>query len=242
MKELVIIDKFSTSCLEKRGLYSFMNFASLSSFFDTSDGDGLTYFCDGMLMASVVKLVTGEEVNRVSFDYTSIATLVFDYAVVNKKRLYFIGAKENEINAFVEKTKARFPGIRVVGYRNGFYPDEQELDVLNEIVDTDADIVIAGLGAGKQERFLKRLTEHGFKGIGFTCGGFIRQEATSTKDYYPSWVNRFNLRAFYRMYKEPHTIQRYWVDYPCNFVVFIKRFLKREMVVEIHDTEGAVKK
>jgi exopolysaccharide biosynthesis WecB/TagA/CpsF family protein len=235
MKELVVVKQFSTDCLKSGGLYSFMNFASLGNFFESNKASDVKYFCDGMLMAAMLRLVTGEQVERVSFDYTSIATFVLDYAVLHRKRLYFIGATENEINTFVEKTKTRFPSICIAGYRNGFYPDDREFDVLDEIVDNDVDIVIAGLGAGKQELFLKRLTEHGFKGVGFTCGGFIRQEAASKKDYYPKWVNSLNLRAFYRMYKEPHTIRRYCVDYPYNFVVFIKRFSKREMVVEFHE-------
>ena len=60
-----------------------------------------------------------------------------------------------------------------------------------------------------QEQFLLMVKNTGFKGIGFTCGGFIHQTANDEIDYYPAWINRMNLRFLYRMIKEKHTRKRY---------------------------------
>lgn len=66
-----------------------------------------------------------------------------------------------------------------------------------------------------------KVKEAGFKGIGFTCGGFIHQTAKNEIDYYPAWVNRMNVRFIYRMYKEPHTRKRYLqaaLVFPARFI------------------------
>lgn len=77
------------------------------------------------------------------------------------------------------------------------------------------------MGILMQERFLLKVKEAGFKGIGFTCGGFIHQTAKNEIDYYPEWVNRMNVRFVYRMYKEPHTRKRYLqaaLVFPARFI------------------------
>ena len=78
-----------------------------------------------------------------------------------------------------------------------------------KIVATAPDFLIVGMGMLAQERFLLRVRDAGFRGIGFTCGGFIHQTARNEIDYYPGWVDRMNLRFLYRMYREKHTRKRY---------------------------------
>ena len=60
-----------------------------------------------------------------------------------------------------------------------------------------------------QEKFLLKVKNAGYLGIGFTCGGFIHQTSRNEIDYYPTWVDKTNLRFVYRMWKEPHTRKRY---------------------------------
>lgn len=57
-------------------------------------------------------------------------------------------------------------------------------------------------------------------GIAFTCGGFLHQ--TSHKiNYYPNWVNKLNLRAFYRLTHEKGMFVRLWnvlIEFPIMFI------------------------
>ena len=52
-----------------------------------------------------------------------------------------------------------------------------------------------------QEQFALDLKSRGYNGIVFTCGGFLHQSANDI-NYYPEWINKYNLRAFYRIVKE----------------------------------------
>jgi UDP-N-acetyl-D-mannosaminuronic acid transferase (WecB/TagA/CpsF family) len=91
------------------------------------------------------------------------------------------------------------------------------------------------LGAGLQEQFEQDALRAGFRGVAFTCGGFIRQEALATRTYYPALINRLHMRAFYRMYREPHTIKRYLIDYPNNFVHLLALIASRKVAISVEE-------
>lgn len=89
------------------------------------------------------------------------------------------------------------------------------------IVKLNSDFLIVGMGALMQEKFLLKVKNAGYQGVGFTCGGFIHQTSKNEIDYYPAWVDKTNLRFVYRMWKEPHTLKRYMMAgllFPARFI------------------------
>lgn len=232
-KKISIIGEFDLERMEQKCFYSFLNFASLTSFYSRENSQQIYYFCDGILMAKLVSLLTKEKINRISFDFTSIADPVFEFIERNKKRLFVLGASKLEIELFCEKIRNKYPDIVIVGYRNGFFSNEEAGNVINEIAIRKPDYILLGLGAGKQEQFGCMLLSELNNISMFTCGGFIRQESNSSKNYYPRLIDKLNLRAFYRMYKEPHTIRRYLIDYPKNSLIFIYYYLTGKIEIDI---------
>ena len=79
-----------------------------------------------------------------------------------------------------------------------------------------------------QEQFLIDLQKSGWQGVGYTCGGFLHQTAKGIQ-YYPKWVNRLGLRAFYRMYDEPQLIKRYFIEYPKAIVIILGDLMKAKI-------------
>ena len=182
--------------------------------------DGI--FADGSLLVASIKLCYGVKVTRRSFDMTSIGKELFELSAREGKSLYIVASKQEEVDRAVKIFCDRFVGINVVGYRNGFFASEKEMeDEAKRITMFNPDFLIIGMGIIKQEEFLLRVKSSGYQGIGFTCGGFIRQTACGEADYYPEWINRLNLRFLYRMWKEPHTRKRYFMAglvFPVRFV------------------------
>lgn len=231
-RRLKIKKDFDEADLKSSGLYSFLNFASLSSYFE-NDYDEIIFYCDGMLMSNLVSLISSRKVKRVSFDFTSIANDVFQYANENELRVGIVGASKDEIEKFHNKICIKYPKIKVVFLRDGYFSEEETEDIINSFNTHKIDFFIAGLGAGKQENFLLSCKIYAYSGVGYTCGGFIRQESSSFSDYYPAIINKLNLRAFYRMYKEPHTIKRYFIDYPKNLLIFLFLVITKKIKLEI---------
>jgi len=165
---------------------------------------------DGTILAVAVRLLYGRKIRRRSFDMTSIATPLFRYSISENKTIYFIGASVDRIERFVEILQRQFPELRIVGYRSGYFSSENEMrETCEAVVRLKPDYVIAGMGTLLQEKFLLQLKDYGYKGIGFTCGGFITQLSMKGTAYYPSWADKCNLRFLYRFYKEKHTRKRY---------------------------------
>jgi len=233
LMKLTIQAKFTEDVMKTKLPYSFLNFASLTQFFSSGKDLDITYFCDGMLMALLVKILTGKNIERVSFDYTSIASEVFCYAEKNSLKVYIVGASQDDLDKFVSKITRNHPRLIITGCTNGYFKNEDMESVIQSKGLLNSDIVLAGLGAGKQELFINLLVNSGFSGVAFTCGGFIRQEANSEKNYYPSIINKLHLRFFYRMLKEPHTIKRYFIDYPTNLFMLLFLHISKKINLSV---------
>ncbi|MDB5980195.1 MAG: putative glycosyltransferase [Pseudomonas sp.] len=230
MIRLELIEYYAVHLLEANKAFSFINFSSVGSFFDHGQNN-VAYFCDGILMSTFMSGITGQPIRRISFDFTSIAHTVFTDAEKQGKSLYFVGAKQAELELFLGKLKDRYPGLIVAGHHDGFFDAPQAERLKQTICRSTANILIVGLGAGLQEQFMHDVLQRGFTGVAFSCGGFIRQESKGRNDYYPERVNRLHLRAFYRMYREPHTILRYLIDYPVNFTHLLTMIIRKELAI-----------
>ena len=214
VSKIVKSESIDNSLLFETGarVYTFLNPVSYLSalaekaLFSRFDG----IFADGSILVSAIKIVT------------SLAPALFRYAEDNGKSVYIVASRQEQVEAAVDVFISKYPGLTVAGYRNGYFESEEEQDWEAEhIVKSNPDFLIVGMGAIIQERFLLKVKDAGYKGIGFTCGGFIHQVSHNVADYYPRWVDRMNLRFAYRMYKEPHTRKRYLqaaLLFPARFI------------------------
>lgn len=197
---------------EKNKIYTFLNPVSYLTALDNKElfnqFDGI--FADGSILVAAIKLLYGTKVTRRSFDMTSLAPQLFQYAENNGKTIYIVASKQEEVQKAIEIFKERFPNLKFIGYRNGYFSNEEEQDKeAAHITELNPDFLIVGMGALMQEKFLLKAKKAEYQGIGFTCGGFIHQTSKNEIDYYPKWIDKLNLRFIYRMYKEKHTRKRY---------------------------------
>lgn len=197
---------------DKSKIYTFLNPVSYLTALDHRElfeqFDGI--FGDGSILVAAIRLIYGKMVTRRSFDMTSLAPELLKYAETNGKSVYVVASRQDQVEKAILIFQERYPRLIVAGYRNGYFSSETEQEVeARHIVNVNPDFLIIGMGALMQEQFLLMVKNTGFKGIGFTCGGFIHQTANDEIDYYPAWINRMNLRFLYRMIKEKHTRKRY---------------------------------
>ena len=211
----IIQTEKETNCslFNKKGnIYTFLNPVSYLTALKNKDifaqFDGI--FSDGSILVLAIQLLYRKKVTRRSFDMTSIAPELLQYAEENKKSIYIVASKQDQVERAIKIFKEQYPNLIIAGYRNGYFSSEKEIkEEANKIVTRKVDFVIIGMGILAQESFLLKVKQIGFEGIGFTCGGFIHQTAKNEINYYPAWVNKMNLRFIYRMYKEKHTRKRY---------------------------------
>lgn len=173
-------------------------------------------YLDGIALVYFFRLL-GIKAKRYSFDMTSIAPLLFDHCEKKGKTIYFIGAKEEEVEKSIQVFIEHYPQMNIVGYRNGYIQNEWS-ETIKKIIEISPDFVIVGMGTPIQEKFLVDLKNNGFKGTGFTCGGFLHQSQNDI-NYYPAFFDKLNIRWMYRIIDEPKLSQRYFIEYP-KFVFY----------------------
>ena len=187
---------------------------------------------DGIALQKFLELVfyKGQKIERLSFDFTSIAHKVFEEAASAHQKGFVLGSDVESNRHFLTKIESMFPGISLEG-RSGYFQDQAEMsDYLSSLATSNYEFVVIGMGAVKQEEVAIALMESGFKGRIYTCGGFIHQTAASDGEYYPAWVDKCNVRFAYRMLKEPSTIRRYLIDYPKAFYTLARNIKKFQYV------------
>ena len=174
---------------------------------------------DGGILVQLLN-VFGFKSKRRSFDMTSLAPIVFENAIERNKTIYFIGTKPLVIDKAIDNIQLQFPELNICGFRHGYFNFNERERVFLNIKKLNADIVVCGMGTPLQEQFLIDLQSSGWKGEGYTCGGFLHQTANGI-EYYPKWITKYGLRAFYRMYDEPKLIRRYFYYYPWALLLYI---------------------
>ena len=226
VNKILSTEKYSVNQIfESKGkVYTFLNPVSYLTALDNKElfgqMDGI--FADGGLLVKAIKMLYAKVVTRRSFDMTSMAPELFAYAVEHDKTIYIVASKQEQVEKAVEIFLERYPEVKFAGYRNGYFSSEEEMNKeAKHITELKPDFLIVGMGSLMQEKFLLKVKNAGYQGIGFTCGGFIHQTSKNEIDYYPAWVDKINLRFVYRMWKEPHTRKRYVMAgllFPARFI------------------------
>ena len=219
----------NTAEFEEARVVTFLNPYSLLKILESNTNlNSFDKICiDGIALKKFLEFVYRDsKIERLSFDFTSVANLVFEKAAAKKEVGYILGSDQESNSAFLAKITEMFPGITIEG-RSGYFDNNGEMsNLLRSVAESNFDFVVVGMGAVKQEEAAITLIDLGFKGRVYTCGGFIHQTAASGGEYYPSWIDKCNLRFAYRMYKEPSTVRRYLIDYPRAFYLLTRNIAK----------------
>lgn len=179
--------------------------------------------CDGIGVQTAVRLVFNQTTPVISLDYSGIG---HDYLQLGAKRemhLCLVGGEEEVTHAAVAKIEKEHPGFRNISAFGGYGKSPEEASKF--ILKVNPEMVLAGLGMGRQESYLLELTDCGWRGIGICVGGFFDKLAKPNLNY-PKWSEQTGLRFLGRLIKEPRRLsKRYFVDYQPFISLYLKHVL-----------------
>lgn len=188
------------------------------------------WFADGSLLCFLSNLFRArrDQIDRVSFDFTSIANDVFLHCVEKKFRLAIIGGTEDEAHRAVGYLNTVYPKINITFIRGGFNIASNKEKIFDDIDKSNCDVVILGLGTPLQETFGIEVKNECKCKLVFTCGGFISQ-TSSHGDYYHPFVKRLGLRWLQRAILHDHVRSRLLISYPKFILKYISSQLKSKV-------------
>lgn len=117
-------------------------------------------------------------------------------------RIYFFGSAPGVADKAKAKAEELYPGIQVVGTRNGFFTEADEPVIIAEIKAARPDILLAALGVPKQEKWLKKHMQELQVPVSIGVGGTLDVMA-GVMERAPLWMQKAKLEWLFRGLKQP---------------------------------------
>lgn len=119
-----------------------------------------------------------------------------------KESIYFFGGAPGVASAAARQMKKVYPNLQIVGGHNGYFDDLEEKKIISDIKHAAPSILLVGLGAPKQEKWIaEHLEETGAK-IAIGIGGSFDVMAGNVKRA-PKVFQKMGLEWFYRLITQP---------------------------------------
>lgn len=122
-------------------------------------------------------------------------------------KVYFFGGSPGIAEAAKAKSEELYPGVNIVGCRNGYFKEEESQNIIDEINNSGADILFAALGAPKQEKWLERYRDQLQPKVLMGIGGSFDVFA-GKMERAPKWMQDASLEWAFRLYKQPSRFMR----------------------------------
>lgn len=141
-------------------------------------------------------------------------------------KIVLIGGKEGVAEGAKENLKKIFPNLNIVMTYNGYFNEDEEKKIVEEIQKIEPDILLVGMGSEKQEIWIWNNREK-FKNIGVCIGvGGTLDIWAGKKKRAPKLVQKLGLEWLYRVIIEPKRIFRVLKIFNFLNKLFIERWKK----------------
>ncbi len=133
-------------------------------------------------------------------------------------KIYLFGAREEVVVKVKEIFEKKYPQLKIVGYRNGYFNEADEQQIIEDMHMSGADMMFVAFSSPKKEywinKYLKEINIPFVMGV----GGSFDVVAGVTKRA-PMWMQEHGLEWFYRFVQEP---RRMWKRYIIGNAKFVK--------------------
>ena len=133
-------------------------------------------------------------------------------------KVYLFGAKEEIVVTVKRILEKQYPNLHIVGYRNGYFTEADEPEIVKNISESGADMMFVAFSSPKKEywinKYLKQLNIPFVMGVG---GSFDVIAGVTNRA--PLWMQNHCLEWFYRFIQEP---RRLWKRYIIGNFKFVR--------------------
>lgn len=134
-------------------------------------------------------------------------------------KLYLFGAKEEIILKVKQTFEEQYPGIQIVGYRNGYFTEADEPQMVANMASSGADMMFVAFSSPKKEFWINKYLEQLNIPFVMGVGGSFDVVAGKT-DRAPNWMQKAGLEWFYRFIQEPGRLWKRYIIGNIKFMVY----------------------
>jgi N-acetylglucosaminyldiphosphoundecaprenol N-acetyl-beta-D-mannosaminyltransferase len=139
-------------------------------------------------------------------------------------RIFILGAKPDVLAQAVANLRSRHPRLVIAGFRDGYFAEQDDDDVIREIRDAHPDMLFVALPSPKKEYWLAEHLDE--LGVPFVMGvgggvdviaGLVRRA--------PPFIQRSGFEWVFRMVQEPRRLFRRFMVGNAKFIsLFLREF------------------
>jgi N-acetylglucosaminyldiphosphoundecaprenol N-acetyl-beta-D-mannosaminyltransferase len=140
--------------------------------------------------------------------------------------VYFLGAKPAVIRSLVEYCGRSHPGLKVVGYRDGYFKPSDHEEIVAEIARLAPDMLFVGMPSPFKEAWCERHREKlgvpvivGVGGTFDVLTGYVRRA--------PRWLQSIGMEWWWRLAMEPKKMWRRYLRTNTDFLWRAARYIVR---------------
>lgn len=117
-------------------------------------------------------------------------------------KFFLFGAAPGIADKAKLKAETLYPGIKIVGTRNGYFKPNDEPEIISQIKNSGADILLAALGVPKQEKWIFKYKDELKIPVSIGVGGTFDVMAGVVKRA-PLWMQKARLEWLFRAMLQP---------------------------------------
>lgn len=134
-----------------------------------------------------------------------------------------VGGRPGSAASFAAFWKRRIPELDIPLERDGFFEPSETASVLESVAASEADVVLVGMGAPRQEALVEEARRRGEARV-WWCVGALFEYGPWGKRRAPVWMRRSGLEWLFRLLQEPRRLAgRYLIGNP----LFVWRVLMK---------------
>lgn len=150
--------------------------------------------------------------------------------------VYFLGARAEVLERAVERLRAKYPGLRVAGTRDGYFADDEASRVCQEIRATRADLLFVAMSSPRKEYFLGEYGPNLGARFVMGVGGSIDVIAGVTRRAPIVW-QRLGLEWLFRLLQEPRRMFRRYASTNARFIGLVGSAILSSDRGQAHDAQ-----
>lgn len=133
-------------------------------------------------------------------------------------KVFLFGAKEEVVEKVKSLFQKTYKNLQIVGSRNGYFSQEEEIKIAEEIRDAKPDMLFVAFSSPKKEYWIKKYLQT--MQVPFTMGvGGSFDVVAGVTDRAPQWMQKHGLEWFYRFIQEPGRMWKRYIIGNFKFVI-----------------------
>lgn len=117
-------------------------------------------------------------------------------------KVYLLGAKQEVVEKTAEVISEQYPNVPIVGYRNGYFKENDWESIAENIRKSEAQIVFVGISSPLKEYLIEYFQKQGLPMVFMGVGGSF-DVLSGNIERAPKWVQKIGMEWMFRFLQEP---------------------------------------